>query len=91
MLFLINEQKKKTRLWGKWLCRVFLVQEWVQQPVNVIDITKRIAELMNREKQFDWINLTIHFWSWTGIMNISEAIKVHRWDDVDIKDVSIFN
>lgn len=73
------------------MCRVFLVQEWVQQPVNVIDITKRIAELMNREKQFDWINLTIHFWSGTGIMNISEAIKVHRWDDVDIKDVSIFN
>lgn len=83
--FLINEVYKKTRLGGKWLCRVFILEDW-----EIKDITKRIAELMNREKQFDWINLTIHFWSGTGIMNISEAIKVNRWDDVIIKDVSIF-
>lgn len=91
MLFLINEQKKKTRLWGKWLCRVFLVQEWMQQPVNVIDITRRIAELMNREKQFDWINLTIHYWSGTGNMIISEQLRKDFWNDIVIKDVSIFN
>ena len=88
MLFLINEQKKKTNKWGKWLCRVFFIQNiW---DVKCLDITKRISEIMNREKQYDWINLTIHFWSGTGVMNISEAIKVYRWDDVIIQDVSIF-
>ena len=90
MLFLINEEKRKTTKGGKWLCRVFLVHEWMQQPVKITDITKRISELMNREKQFDWINLTIHYWSWTGVMCISESIKVNRWDDVVIQDVSIF-
>lgn len=84
--FLINEVYKKTRLGGKWLCRVFLVVE----KDDIVDITRRVAELMNREKQFDWLVLTIHYWSGTGIMNISEAIKVNRWDDVIIKDVSIF-
>ncbi len=83
--FLINEQYKKTTKGGKWLCRVFILEDW-----EIKDITRRIAELMNREKQFDWLVLTIHYWSWTGIMNISEAIKVNRWDDVIIKDVSIF-
>ena len=88
MLFLINEQYKKTSKGGKWLCRVFMVHDsckwWFA------DITKRISELMNREKQYDWINLTIHFWSGTGAMCIWEAIKIHRWDDVVIQDVSIF-
>lgn len=93
-MFLINEQYKKTTKGGKWLCRVFLVHDDKKHYKNtgqqVVDITKRVAEIMNREKQFDWINLTIHYWSGTGSMNISEAIKVNRWDDVVIQDVSIF-
>lgn len=84
--FLINEQYKKTTKGGKWLCRVFLVIE----KDDIVDITRRIAELWNREKQFDWINLTIHYWSWTGIMVIENILKVNWWNDIYIKDVSIF-
>ena len=94
MLFLINEQKKKTSTGGKWLCRVFLVHDDKKHYKNtgqqVVDITKRISELMNREKQFDWINLTIHYWSWTGIMVIENILKVNWGNDINIVDVSIF-
>ena len=83
--FLINEVKKKTSKWWKWLCRVFLVDDW-----DVVDITKRISELWNREEQYDWINLVVHYWSWTWIMVIETILKVNRWDDIIIKDVSIF-
>lgn len=83
--FLINEVYKKTRLGGKWLCRVFILEDW-----EIKDITRRIAELWNREKQFDWINLTIHYWSWTWRMVIEEILKVNWGDDITIKDVSIF-
>jgi hypothetical protein len=83
--FIINEVKKKTRTWWKGLCRVFILEDW-----KVKDITRRIAELWNREKQYDWINLTIHYWSWTWIMVIGNIIKVYRWDDINIFDVSIF-
>lgn len=38
--FLINEQYKKTTKGGKWLCRVFLLEDW-----EIKDITRRIAEL----------------------------------------------
>ena len=84
MLFLINEQKKKTSKWWKWLCRVFLVDD------EVVDITKRMSEITKREKQYDWINLTIHYWNWTWTMILTEALKVHRGNDIEIKDVSIF-
>ena len=83
--FLINEVKKKTTKGGKWLCRVFILEDW-----EIKDITRRVSELWNREKQYDWINLTVHYWSWTGIMVIENILKVHRWDDIMIKDVSIF-
>lgn len=83
--FLINEQYKKTTKGGKWLCRVFLLEDW-----EIKDITRRIAELWNREKQFDWINLTIHYWSWTGIMVIKNILKVNWGNDINIVDVSIF-
>lgn len=83
--FLINEVYKKTTKGGKWLCRVFILEDW-----EIKDITRRVAELWNREKQYDWINLTVHYWSWTGYSIISELLKVNRWDDIMIKDVSIF-
>lgn len=88
MLFLINEQKKKTRMGGKWLCRVFLINTLVN--AQIVDITKRMSEITKREKQFDWVNLTIHYGSWTGSMVLTEAIRVHRGNDVEVQDVSIF-
>lgn len=91
MLFLINEQKKKTRLWGKWLCRVFMIDYWKTEPNQFHDITETIAKKLWREKQFDWVNLTIHYWSGTGNMIISEQLKKDFWDDIVIKDVSIFD
>lgn len=83
--FLINEQYKKTTKGGKWLCRVFILEDW-----EIKDITRRVAELWNREKQFDWLVLTIHYWSWTGMSVIEEILKVNWGNDINIVDVSIF-
>jgi len=83
--FLINEQYKKTTKGGKWLCRVFILEDW-----EIKDITRRVSELWNREKQYDWINLTVHYWSWTGIMVIKNILKVNWGNDINIVDVSIF-
>lgn len=88
MLFLINEQKKKTTRGGKWLCRVFLIQTVWQ--LRCLDITERMSEITKREKQFDWVNLTIHYGSWTGSIVLTEAIRVHRGNDVEVQDISIF-
>lgn len=85
MIFLINEQRKKTKTWWKWLCRVFLVSEWL-----VEDITKRISELWRAENNYDWHNLTVHYWSGTWCMLISEIIQVNWWNDSKIFDISIF-
>lgn len=95
--FLINEQYKKTTKGGKWLCRVFLIEKsqakkWYLPSWNtcLYDITRRVAELWNREKQFDWLVLTIHYWSWTGMSVIEEILKVNWGNDINIVDVSIF-
>ena len=94
MLFLINEQFKKTTKGGKGICRVFLVHDDKKHYWNtgdqVVDITKRMSEIMNREKQFDWLCLTIHYWSGTGFSILEMAIKVYRGEDVKIQNVSIF-
>jgi len=92
--FLINEQYKKTTKGGKWLCRVFMVRDDKQHIKHtwshVVDITKAVAEKSYRMNEFDWINLTIHYWSWTGQMVISEIIKKYFYSDANIVDVSIF-
>jgi hypothetical protein len=91
MIFLINEQKKKTTKGGKGLCRVFLVHKTnAYNRPQVEDITKRISEIMKREKQFDWVNLTIHYWSGTGAMIIKEALKLYWGNDIVVQDISIF-
>lgn len=89
MLFIINEQFKKTTTGGKWLCRVFLVQyNWIYN--ECIDVTKRIGELWVWLKYYDWSNLTINYGSGTWFMRISELIKNHRWEDTVTQNVSIF-
>lgn len=85
--FLINESKIKTKTGWKWLCRVFLIDESCEK--WFADITERIAELSNRQNDYDWINLTIHYWSWTWAMVISNVINVNWWKS-EIINISIF-
>jgi len=83
--FLINEQYKKTTKGGKWICRVFMLEN-----DTVEDITEIVAELWNSEKEYDWINLTIYYWSWTGYTVISEILRMNWWNSISIINVSIF-
>lgn len=88
--FLINEVKKKTKTWWKWLCRVFMISYWPYEAIKIDDMTAVIADKLRLQDYFDWINLTIHYWSWTWQMVISQQLKEDFWNDVNIVDVSIF-
>lgn len=87
MKFLINELKKKTKTWGKWLCKVFLIDESCEW--GFTDITKRIAELGNRTNDYDWHNLVVRYGSGTWSMVISNVIQVNWWLGSKILDISI--
>ena len=89
-MYLINEQKKKTRMGGKWLCRVFLVSTTPLDEPLFVDITKEISQKLGKEKQFDGINLTIYYWSGTGFMVIDQYLREVFWRDVEVIDISIF-
>lgn len=88
--FIINEVKKKTSKWWKWLCRVFMIWYWPTNPLEVIDMTPVIADKLLLWDYYDWINLTIHYWSWTWRMVIEQQLREDFWDDVKIDDISIF-
>jgi len=83
--FLIKEQFKKTISGSKGLYRVFILEDDIET-----DITKSVAELWNREEEYDWINLTIYYWDWGGGMIISEILKENWWYDIDIVDMPMF-
>lgn len=87
MKFLINEVKKKTKTWWKWLCKVFLIDESCEW--GIADITARIAELGKRLNDYDWHNLLVHYGSGTWSMVISNIIQVNRWYDIKILNISI--
>jgi hypothetical protein len=67
------------------LYRVFILEDDIET-----DITKSVAELWNREEEYDWINLTIYYWDWDGGMIISEILRMNWWYDIDIVNVPIF-
>lgn len=81
--FIVNEVSKKIKGSWKWLCRVFLLEE-----NGIKDITEKVSELTKTD--FDGVNLTVNYWSWTGAMVIETAIRLHWWGDMEFFNMSIF-
>jgi len=72
-MYLITEQRKKTKTGGKWLCEVFYVSNLKTCPS---DITEQVANKFDFTYK-NWY-IIVPYWSGTGYMRISE--KLREWD-----------
>ena len=92
MKFILNQTFKKSSTGGKYYVRVFL--EVSELTPSLIDYSIEVAWLFWYETKFanqlnSWDCIVISFWSWTGVMVISQRLKERFWEKTEIIDVSI--
>lgn len=92
MKFILNQQFKKSRTWGKYYVRVFL--EVPELTPSLVDYTEEVAWLFWYETKFanqlnSWDCILISHWSWTWVMVISQRLKERFGEATQIIDVSI--